>query len=173
MARLQDVWKHLVASDGPLPFVLIDGAGLEQGARGIPTGIFSDVECLFSGELAEELRDVAPYVGRLASLDDLAEKAVSELVEGHSAILVLCKDKSVTLSQVHRHLRKFNTVYGPDGIALFFRYYDPRVIVDVLGVLEPEQLNAFFGPIGALVVSDRKGQVKRCYVQAGRLEVDG
>ena len=82
-------------------------------------------------------------------------------------------DEAPTFSQLHRHFRKFNVVYDPDGKPLFFRYYDPRVIVEVLSVLEPQQLDAFFGPVESLVLVDGEARTVRCYRQGGRLAVQG
>ncbi len=58
---------------------------------------------------------------------------------------------------LHRHFRKFNVVYGPEGKPLFFRYYDPRVIVDVLKVLDEQQLKAFFGPVDRMLLTQADG----------------
>ena len=77
----------------------------------------------------------------------------------------------ITFSQLHRHFRKFNVVYDPAGKPLFFRYYDPRVLIDVLSAFETDQLNAFFGPVDAVLVIDPERQVKRCRRQAGKLEI--
>jgi len=68
-------------------------------------------------------------------------------------------------------LRKFNVVYAPDGKPLFWRYYDPRVIVDVLKVLDDRQLEAFFGPMEHLCVAASEASVALCSRAAGQLVV--
>ena len=52
-----------------MPFLLIDCAGLPGGEGQILKDLFSEVECLFTGDLAVELADVGPYLGRLALLN--------------------------------------------------------------------------------------------------------
>ena len=167
--EFRNAWQELVLADGPLPFVLIDAAGLPRGAEGLPHAIFSEIECLFVGDLADELIDVAPYLGRLARLDDAAERAMAALFKADAAILALSTDASLLFSQLHRHLRKFNVVYAPDGAPLFFRYYDPRIVQDVLHTLEPDQRKAFFGPIESLLLPDAAGGVVRCHARNGEL----
>ena len=56
---------------------------------------------------------------------------------------------------------------------MFFRYYDPRVIVDVLTVLDTSQLESFFGPVQALVLVDNAKRAVRCVRNAGSLMVTG
>ena len=123
--------------------------------------VFAELECLFAGDLAVELADVAPYLGRLASLDESAESALEELLAKDVAILVIPADPNMELVQLHRHLRKFNVVYGPDGNPLFFRYYDPRVLPGVLDVFDAEQREAFFGPILHFILQDGSKQLVR------------
>ena len=60
--------------------------------------------------------------------------------------------------QLHRHFRKFNVVQGPNNKQLFFRYYDPRLIHDVLQALDIQQVTEFFGPLKALVVAETGGR---------------
>ncbi|MFO0157838.1 MAG: DUF4123 domain-containing protein, partial [bacterium] len=80
-------------------------------------------------------------------------------------------DEPPSFSQVHRHFRKFNVVYGPEGKPLFFRYYDPRVIVDVLKVLDEQQLISFFGPVAWLCLAGADGCMVHCTLAAGQLAV--
>ena len=142
----------------------------------VPRAAFSEFECLFTGDIAEELEDVAPYLGRLGSLGPEAQAAVEDLLVRYLVILVTLppppgSEEPPSFSQVHRHFRKFNVVYGPEGKPLFFRYYDPRVIVDVLKVLDEQQLKAFFGPVERLVVKQTDGVLAACTVAAGELLV--
>ncbi len=157
----------------PPPYLLLDCAGLEQGAAGLPTEGLEEIECLFTGDLAEELVDVAPYLGRIASWD-AAQETVQDLLSRDVAMVVLptlVNGEAPGFSQVHRHFRKLNVVYGAEGEPLFFRYYDPRVLLDVLSVLEPQQLDGFFGPVDSLLLFQHDRQLVRCYRRAGELVV--
>lgn len=178
MSAFTELWSQLKQPGQPAPYMLIDCAGVEGGAERLPRDIFDEFECLFTGDLAEELEDVAPYLGRLASLGPEAQAVVEDLLARHLGILVtlpppLGNDESTSFAAVHRHFRKFNVVYGPEGKPLFFRYYDPRVIVDVLKVLDEQQLNSFFGPMERLVVNQSDGVLVNCAVAGGKLLVTG
>jgi hypothetical protein len=174
MARFASLWSTLQDAATPAPYLLVDCAGLAAGRAEIPREIFSQVECLFTGELAQELADVGPYLGRLRSFEAGVVNTVEELLLRHVASVAIVLPRAgaePTFSEVHRHFRKLNVVYGPSGQPLFFRYYDPRVVVEVLSVFEPAQLDAFFGPVDALLLADAEGRVLRCMRQGGELKV--
>jgi hypothetical protein len=173
MAKLEDLWSGWRDAGRAEPFVLIDCAGFEGGAADMPRDAFSQLECLFTGDLAEELKDVAPYLAAAGSYDPVVRDTIGRLLEEHLAVVVmpLARDEPLTFSEVHRHFRKHNVVYGPDGQPLFFRYYDPRALLDVLDSFDGGQLDAFFGPTELLVMNDREGQLVRCWRQSGALAV--
>jgi hypothetical protein len=178
MSAFTELWSQLKQPGQPAPYMLIDCAGVEGGAERLPRDIFDEFECLFTGDLAEELEDVAPYLGRLASLGPETQAVVEDLLERHLGILVTLpppagSDEPPSFSQVHRHFRKFNVVYGPEGKPLFFRYYDPRVIVDVLKVLDEQQLKGFFGPMDKMLLTQADGVLVNCAVAGGKLLVKG
>jgi hypothetical protein len=178
MSAFTEFWSQLSQPGQPAPYMLIDCAGVEGGAERLPRDIFDEFECLFTGDLAEELEDVAPYLGRLGSLGPEAQAVVEDLLARHLGILVTLplpagSDEPPSFSQVHRHFRKFNVVYGPEGKPLFFRYYDPRVIVDVLKVLDEQQLKAFFGPVDRMLLTQADGVLVNCAAAGGKLLVTG
>ncbi|MBT9489208.1 MAG: DUF4123 domain-containing protein [Rubrivivax sp.] len=132
-------------------WALIDAAGLPDGRDGIDRSKFTEVECLFTGDLEVELVDVAPYLARIGQVDDSTAPLLQHLLEEECAVMALDRGQELSFAEVHRHFRKFNVVYAPDGKPLFFRYYDPRVLSGVLGILERGQLERFFGPFHAFV----------------------
>ena len=176
MSAFTELWSQLKQPGLPAPYMLIDCAGVEGGAARMPRDIFDEFECLFTGDLAEELEDVAPYLGSLGGLGPEAQAVVEDLLARHLGILMTLlppagSEEPPSFSQVHRHFRKFNVVYGPEGKPLFFRYYDPRVIVDVLKVLDEQQLKAFFGPVERMLLTQSDGVLVNCSMAAGTLLV--
>ncbi|MCG2595104.1 DUF4123 domain-containing protein [Ramlibacter sp. XY19] len=177
MASFGEIWTGLKQAGGGTPYLLVDCAGLDAGAAALPRGACTELECLFTGDLADELADVAPYLGRVKAFEGEVPGVAEDLLKRQVGMLVVVPPapdgEAPTFSQLHRHFRKFNVVYDPEGKPLFFRYYDPRVIVEVLSVLEPQQLDAFFGPIDSLVLVDGEARTVRCYRQGGKLAVQG
>lgn len=174
MTAFSEPWLELgKAAQGP-PFVLIDSAGLPGGKADIPLGAFARVECLFAGDLADELQDVAPYLAQLPSYDEECRRVAERLLAQHTGLLVVpeaSEAPDAAFAQLHRHFRKFNVVYGAAGKPMFFRYYDPRVLLDVLAVFDPEQLQQFFAPLQRILLSGPDGRAVTCYRHAGKLEV--
>lgn len=172
MSGLNELLKELRTRESPRLWVLIDAAGLPDGRASIDASRFEQLECLFTGDLEIELADVAPYLGLLNAHDPDAEVLLEHLMKLDCAVLLTdgAPQSELTFSQAHRHLRKFNVVYGPQGNPLFFRYYDPRVLPGVLSVLTEEQLQAFFGPFDAVHVrAPTSGKFGKFQVVSGRL----
>lgn len=174
MASFASLWSSLQQAGNPVPYMLIDCAGLDGGEARIPREAFGELECLFTGDLAVELANVGPYLGRLRSYAPEVRDVAEDLLYRQVGLLVALQaadaaQPEVMFSQLHRHFRKFNVVYDPSGQPLFFRYYDPRVLVDVLKVLDSKQLEAFFGPVDSLVLADPNNQTLRYRRQAGSL----
>lgn len=166
MSAFTDFWSELALPGSPLPFMLIDCAGIEGGSARIPKHIFSELECLFAGTLAIELGDVAPYLGQIKSFSADTARLVEYLMIKQVGILVIPENdfstsSSTAFSQMYRHFRKFNVAENPDGKKLFFRYYDPRVIFTVLNVFDASQLNEFYGPVTAFYITLKNGHTVR------------
>ena len=162
MAKIQEIWNEL--RDGEqLPYVLLDVAGLERGYAQLPLAAFGEIECLFTGDLGDELRDVAPYLARAASFDVTVRDVLAGLMDQQVASLVELRDpQDVSFSQLHRHFRKFNLVYNAEGNPLFFRYHDPRVLLQSLKVFDGTQRVNFFGPVARFTVLQGDDGFVRC-----------
>ena len=175
-------WRDLAQPGHSTPYLLIDCAGVEGGRQRLPAQAFDRLESLFAGDLADELADVGPYLGQLTSLlSDAVGAIVLDFLVRRVAVLVLVHDGEqqqeplnpldVTFDQLHRHLRKFNVIYGSDSSPLYFRYYDPRVLDDVLCVMHASQLVEFFAPIQTLGLVNQFNQLVQCSCHNGQLTI--
>ena len=172
-------WRELRKNAHAAPYLLIDYAGIEGGRKRLPAQVFTRLESLFAGDLADELADVGPYLGQLAALSDEVGAVVLDLLERYVAVLVLMParepskpglgEADLTFRQLHRHLRKFNVIYNPASSPLYFRYCDPRVLNDVLHVMQAPQVVELFGPIDTLVLVNEFRQLKQFNGRDGRL----
>ena len=82
-------------------------------------------------------------------------------------IFVVSKADFRTLRQ---HFRSLLTVYDPDKVPLFFRYYDPRVMRVYLPTCNADELETVFGPVDRYVLEAEDGQSPlRCELKDGAL----
>ena len=173
MASFQDIWNEMREAE-QLPCVLLDVAGLERGFAQLPAAAFSSIECLFTGDLADELRDVAPYLARAASFELPVRDALAALLKTQVAALVELADPATTFAHLHRHLRKFNLAYNAAGNPRFFRYYDARLMLQMLTKFNADKRKHFFGPISRFTFfrqerATQPGVFVRCQCSAGGL----
>ncbi len=164
MTTFKEMWSELQQPGKPMPFLLIDCAGIDGGSAQISRYIFSDIQCLFVGNLATELADVAPYFGQLKSLDSVVARTVEHLLRKKIGVLVIPRKNPVNsfyfnFSELYRHFRKLNMVQGPDGEQLFFRYYDPRVLMKVVKVFDAAQLDELFGPVSSFFMFENENSL--------------
>lgn len=104
--------------------------------------------CLYRGTKDAEMLAIAPYLVRADAA--LLEWLVQNLWEEPWGIFAVAQTDLTTL---RRHLRTFLTVQHPDGPAMYFRYYDPRVLPTFLKTCNEAQLKEMFGPVRAYGVS--------------------
>lgn len=176
MTTLIDWWTQARDEGLPPPCLLIDCAGLDGGQSALPREACSALECLFSGDLGEELADVGGYLAQLRGWDAAVCEVADDLMRRQLAVL-LVKPPSMdegaapaavrgepgagvpSFAQIHRHLRKFNVVYTPTGQPLFWRYYDPRSLPGVMASLDDARRQAFLGPFAAALVMREDGRL--------------
>jgi hypothetical protein len=111
--------------------------------------------CLFSGNLAPQLRAVAPHLIRIG-IDDPVTKFLFDNGWGHSWGVFL--SSSVSMEALRRHFRTFLRVRDAAGRYLLFRYYDPRVLRAYLPTCTPDELTTIFGPVDRFAVEAEDGK---------------
>ncbi len=117
-----------------------DSAMVQQKVHGNAEG----VRCLFLGAAKENYWRIAPHVMKLT--DDSLAWINSELSGDPWGIYI---KSEAGIDAVHRHLRRFTKVRTPENKIVYFRFYDPRVLIAFVESSTPEELNEFFGPIDA------------------------
>lgn len=112
---------------------------------------------LYDGEQGRAYDDVAPYLVKLRRDSHLLERLVAE---GWTDAWGLYIASRADFDAVRRHLRMFLRVEGEgDPRRLLFRYYDPRVLRDFLGLSTPEQRAALLAGQDALLFEREDGSV--------------
>jgi hypothetical protein len=103
-----------------------------------------EAAALWTSNLHPELRAVAPY---LVKLDLTLMSWIRDVLWDQPWGILIEAD--LELRDLRRHLRRFLLVEDPTGRALYFRFYDPRVLRTFLPTCNSEELDEFFGPITA------------------------
>ncbi|KIT16871.1 DUF4123 domain-containing protein [Jannaschia aquimarina] len=113
------------------------GAGLPEMLEA--SGL--DHACLFTGDAARELRDVAPWIVRLEEGNRFvrglftAGDAPWELWGKAAGIFLRSRG---SIDQIRAHLRKFTKVPDETGAWLYFRFWEPSPLRAYLDRLPPE-----------------------------------
>lgn len=137
-------------AEGTATFALLDGAGIPTLLDKLYDTAGLEFECLYSGELEPGVAEAAPYIARLEAGTEFAAWVLAGWGERRGIFAHVAED--VDMPVLRRHFRKLSMVYGPDGSALLFRYYDPCVMNDFLPLCDAAQLKDIFGPVGHYVV---------------------
>jgi len=101
--------------------------------------------CLFKGKAAEEMRDVAPYVVRLQEGVDFTRNLFSHDPEQEVPWFMWDREPGIyvrsrgSLEEMWRHFRKFTKVQDEDGKWFYFRFWEPKVILNLLSQKRPER----------------------------------
>ena len=169
-------WRDLAQNSPSALYLLIDCAGIDGGRSRLPAQIFDRLESLFSGDLADELAELGPYLGQLIDMSDEVGAVVLDLLDRRIAVLLVLHQQTAPrvepgFNQLHSHLRKFNVIYSPTSTPLYFRYFDPRVLDDVLRIMQAPQLIDFFGPIHTLTLVNEFHQLTQCSCRNGQLAI--
>lgn len=123
-------------------YVLLDGAQNESLLDVFFEHPDLEYECLLGGKLAPDMQEVAPYIVELHEDAPFTQWLLENGWAQHWGIFVVSQGD---LGEVWRHLRQHTQVRSPDGVELFFRYYDPRVLAAFLPTCDAKQLAEVFG----------------------------
>lgn len=121
-----------------------------------------DHACLFQGEAAKELRDAAPWIVRLEECHRFTRYLFTQgdapwNMWGVEPGIFLRSTGSI--NDMRRHLRKFIRVQNEKGKWLYWRFWEPKWIVDMLGELHPNQKEAFLSGIFRLIAVRAHGHL--------------
>jgi Domain of unknown function (DUF4123) len=132
-------------------YAVLDGARNDAIYPGI-TQSDCEFECLYLGELEEDVAQSAPY---LIQLDRDKEFTHWLVREGWGDSWGIFIQATIPFKDLKRHLRKFLMVYDPNHKPLYFRYYDPRVLRIYLPTCNAQELGIVFGQIKGYVLEDQ------------------
>jgi hypothetical protein len=147
---LEALVQQLTAVPDATVYVVLDGASAPHLPQMLARLEVESV-CLFRGELAPDVAQMAPYLAVFKPDTPFAEWLLQEGWGKHWGIFALSKADFRTM---RKHFRTFLKVYGPDLKPLYFRYYDPRVLRTYLPTCNKQELRTIFGPVIRYIVED-------------------
>lgn len=157
---------YLFAEPGAHVYAILDGASVE--------GLLLKLhqyqpasECLYRGELAPDLAEVAPYLVLLDRKSAFTDWVVDNGWGKHWGIFFVSRGG---LPEMRGHFRRFLTVHDTQGKPLLFRYYDPRVLRAYLPAATRAELTEIFGPVMHFIVeAEKPTQLLRFQLNGGVL----
>lgn len=103
--------------------------------------------CLYSEPLQPEMADLAPYLVEVS--DD-----VRKWLDTRQTPWGIYLYSAVAMRELRHHLRKFTMVIIPgQKKPVFWRFYDPRNIREILATFDDWRLHTFLGPVTKLETS--------------------
>lgn len=145
----ETTWQALFAPHQPPLWAVIDGVNCREAMARLSQAEAQSA-CLYaSTDTATQAN--APWLVRLEADSDLREWLEGLPQDQHWGILL---QSNATLKQLRSHLRKFTMLWTPANAQapVYFRFYDPRVALDMSQALEPWKLAALMASIETLIV---------------------
>jgi len=148
-------------------FILLDAArmneAMEEAQRLNPAH-----ESLYPKEDNVLLQSVAPYLFRFENESEFNHYFIEKGWGDNWGVMINSK---ASFDELHKHFRRFLMVKTEDGVQLFFRFYDPRVLRIFLPTCDFKQLQEFFGPVQSFLLEDEDFRYGiRFWLQNGSLQ---
>lgn len=115
-----------------------------------------DWVCLYRGDAAVSMAEVAPY---LVELNPLSQFTTWLFDHGWGQSWGIFMNAGVRLESLCNHFRRCTMARLPDGRSVYFRFYDPRVLRVYLPTCTPAESVAMFGPVARYVVEGKSGEM--------------
>lgn len=139
-------------------FAVLDAARDERILELLHESV-DDHRSLYEGVKGQALADVAPYLVCLRRDSGLLSRLVEE-GWGRSWGIFLTSRQS--MKHVRRHFRRFLLVEEDETFArMYFRFYDPRVMREIMPIATTRQKDTLFDGLMAYVVEGEGGEVLR------------
>lgn len=134
--------------------------------------------CLFSGAAAKELRDVAPYLVKVAQDDKLIKNLLSGTNDDDPPWMMWPSSGAVflrsglKLPDLRSHFRHFTRLYDDESEKWnYFRFFAPEVMLNTVANMDDDVFGVFSKDIDMFVVPDGKDRAV-CLTQTNAVEVE-
>lgn len=141
--RAEQISQHLFADRAARVYAVLDGAMIPDLLPKLHEHN-PDYVCLYRGELAPDIAEVAPY---LVQLEPASQFTNWLLEQGWGERWGIFATSAADLRVMRRHFRAFLIVHDEEGHPLYFRFYDPRVLRVYLPTCNDEEASKVFGSV--------------------------
>ncbi len=138
------VYAILDGAKNPKLYAMINNSGLESS-------------CLFAGQLSFKMMRAAPHLVKLDQSNSFTRDIIAQGWGKHWGIFLIA-EPNATINSIRNHCRRISRVMSPNGKPLYFRYYDPSIITEVLPACSDEEIQILFGPISYIVTESTDAQ---------------
>jgi len=110
--------------------------------------------CLYRGDKAKALAEVAPYLVLLKREEAFTEWVINT---GWGNSWGIFLESGASPVELKRHFGKFIIVSTEKGESFYFRFYDPRVLRVYLPSCNRKELKTVFGPVQSYFMENQDG----------------
>lgn len=114
--------------------------------------------CMYNGDAAANLQQVAPYIIEFQGCSDLLDLSIEMGMQNHWGLWF---ESAMDLAACKSHFRKFYRIQfpKPDSRWVYFRFFDPRVFVPFLETCDAQQTEDITKGISTVIC---QGQKENC-----------
>jgi hypothetical protein len=155
----KDELEKILFGERTLVYTVLDGAAIPE----LRMKLYETEpphHCLFPGELAPDMAEVAPYVVQLIPNAPFTDWVLQDFLGKNRGIFA---HSPRSIREMRKHFRGLVKVYTESGEPMIFRFYDPRVIRRFLPTCNAGELKTFFGEVDTFFVENPGGQAVSSY----------
>ena len=143
-------WARLasIVDSGQNLLALMDTCEEPEVQEMIPT-LGERAQSLYQGRTQQQYSGIAPY---LIQMDRPLLQWMEKDLAGRPWGFFLIPKSFHKMASIRKHFRRFLVVDDPDGKELYFRFYDPRVIIGFLDCCTSEELQQWMSPLREILV---------------------
>jgi hypothetical protein len=162
--------NELFSGEPATVFAILDGAAATSLTQHLAS-LSPRHACLYAGDLSPDMAEVAPYLALLERDDPFTEWLLDN---GWGRGWGIYGKAGCRFTELRSHLRRMAKVAEEaTGRALYFRFYDPKLLAIYLSGCSRKELRNFFGPVQQYLVEDTvAGSLTRMYLVDDELRQD-
>ena len=149
----ENLRDYLFSFKGQHAYIVADGAALD-GLLGVLEMNKAEYCCLYNDSINDTMASVAPYLIKAEQNSPLLDWLLNHWGQFFGIVAII--PVSVSFEQVKEYFHSLLLVKHPAGRAVYFRFYDPRVVRLFFPITNNKQVPLLFGPYTYWIVESEK-----------------